>query len=186
MIGTHSRQLISGTSPGWYTTFGGRSGAYPAVQKSNVQNNTVLSAGNSAFGAMGFDSLQGRSPNPDFTGASISNNTFWSGPNTHFVIGLAVGSRPWFANGQVGTGAVVVGNTTGTVRTAMAEGIAVSGMWNATVQSNTLLVTPYNQTSCPVDNILVSASAGLASGSIQAPYTDVDPSGCMTDFGSGT
>jgi hypothetical protein len=160
--------------------------AYPAVQKSNVQSNSILSAGNSAFGAMGFDPLQGRSPNPDFTGASISNNTFWGGPNTHFVIGLAVGSRPWFVSGQVGTGATAVGNTTGTVRTVMGEGIAVSGMWNATVQSNTFLATPYSQTSCPVGNIFVSVSAGLGSGSIQGPYTDADLSGCMSDFGSGS
>ena len=58
----------------------------------------IVSAGNSAFGGLGFDPLY--SPqypaSPHFTGASISNNSLWSSPTTHFVIGLAVGSRPWF------------------------------------------------------------------------------------------
>src|SRR6185312_11994862 len=71
-----------------------------------VSNNTVVSAGNSAFGAMGFDPLQNRSAGaPDFTGSAISNNTLWSGPNTHFIIGLAVGSRPWYGDGSIGHGA---------------------------------------------------------------------------------
>lgn len=158
--------------------------AYPATQRTLVTTNTVISAGNSAFGAMGFDPLQGRSAGaPDFTGASISDNSFWSGPNTHIIIGLAVGSRPWYGQGSIGYGAKATGNTTAGIQTRMGAGIVVSGMQNAAVQGNvfTEIQIPPSWTSCPTGAVLASVSAGLASGSIQ-PYADVPVSGCMSDY----
>ena len=158
--------------------------AYPARQRSQIIGNEILSAGNSAFAALGFDPLQGRSAGaPDFTGADIAYNTFWSGPNTHFVIGLAVGSRPWYAQGSLGFGAEAVGNTTAGIRTLFGAGIVVSGMRSATVQSNVLLASPIPQswTHCPIGNVLASVSADLASGSIQR-YRDVTVEGCMSDY----
>jgi hypothetical protein len=158
--------------------------AYPAIQQSQVLDNTVESAGNSAFGALGFDPLQGRSAGaPDFTGAKISNNTLFSGPNTHFIIGLAVGSRPWYPQGSIGFGAQATDNTTAGIRTNFAAGIVVSGMQDATVQANDFLSTPIpsSWTHCPIGNVLASVSAGLASGSIQ-PYSDVEVNGCMSDY----
>jgi hypothetical protein len=160
--------------------------AYPATQRSTVTDNTVISAGNSAFGAMGFDPLQNRSAGaPNFTGALISDNTLWSGPNTHFIIGLAVGTRPWYPSGSIGYGASAIGNTTAGIRTQFGAGIVVSGMDGATVQQNLFEANPISQswTGCPVGNVLASVSAGLASGSIQ-DYSDVVVNGCMSDFSS--
>jgi hypothetical protein len=157
--------------------------AYPATQISKVTENTVISAGNSAFGAMGFDPLQNRSPGPpNFSGAVISDNTLWSGPNTHFIIGLAVGTRPWYPNGSIGYGAAATANTTAGIQTQFGAGIVVSGMNTATVQQNVFEASPIPQswTGCPVGNVLASVSAGLASGSIQ-DYRDVLVNGCMSD-----
>lgn len=157
--------------------------AYPAVQKSVVQNNVVISAGHSAYGAYAMDALTSdRNPSADFTGASIASNKFFSGQSTHFVIGLAVGSNPWFSNGVLGTGGSFTANTNDGVTTNVVAGIVVSGMLNATVQSNDLivnLVTGISQ--CPNGDILASISAGKASGSIQSPFQDVAVVGCMSD-----
>jgi hypothetical protein len=157
--------------------------AYPATQRSSVTGNTVLNAGNSAFGGLGFDPLQGRSAGaPDFSGAAIAGNTLWSGPDTHFVIGLAVGTRAWYPDGSIGYGAQATDNTTAGIQTFFGEGIAVSGMSSATVQGNVFdaVLIPQAWTRCPVGEVLASVSAGLASGSIQT-YTDLEVSGCMSD-----
>ena len=158
--------------------------AYPATQQSQVTQNTIVSAGNSAFAGLGFDPLQGRSAGaPDFTGASITNNVLWSGPNTHFVIGLTLGTRAWFASGSIGYGAEATDNTTAGIQTLFAEGISVSGMTSATVQGNNFVAAliPQSWTNCPVGNVLASISAGLAGGSIQS-YSDVEVNGCMSDY----
>jgi len=168
--------------------------AAPAIQKSIVSGNIIVSAGNSAFGGLAFDPLY--SPqyptSPNFTGASISNNSLWSSPTTHFIIGLAVGSRPWFgtnvlihgvaSTGNIAHGATASGNTTAGVTTHFGEGITVSGMDSATVQSNAFSATPISQswTSCPIGNVLASVAAGFASGSIQS-YSNIEVNGCMSD-----
>jgi uncharacterized protein DUF4214 len=168
--------------------------AAPATQRSTVIANTVVSAGNSAFGALAFDPLY--SPkypvNPNFIGASFANNSVWSGPNTHFIIGVAVGSRPWYGShaiingiastGNIGFGASARSNTTAGVQTNFGEAITVSGMDAATVQSNTLNERPIPQpwTNCPIGNVLASVSGALASGSLQA-HLDIEVNGCMSD-----
>jgi hypothetical protein len=168
--------------------------AAPAAQISTVTGNTIVSAGNSAFGALAFDPLY--SPaypvNPNFTGASINANSLWSSPNTHFVIGLAVGSRAWFgtrfsingliSTGNIGHGASATHNTTAGVQTYFGEGVTVSGMESATVQGNTFSAMPIPQswTNCPTGNVLASVPEGLASGSVQA-YSAVEVNGCMSD-----
>jgi hypothetical protein len=160
--------------------------AYPATQESLVTGNTVVSAGNSAFGALGFDPLQNRSAGaPDFTGSIVTDNTLWSGPNTHFIIGLAVGSRPWYAEGSIGYGAEATGNTTAGIRTQFGAGIVVSGMEAAIVQANVFeaMPIPRSWTNCAIGNVFASVSGGLAGGSIQS-YSDVDVNGCMSDYSS--
>jgi hypothetical protein len=168
--------------------------AAPAVQKSQVDGNTVVSAGNSAFGALGFDPLYGpQYPDyPNFSGASISGNSLWSSPDTHFVIGLAVGSRAWYgtdsaidgirSTGNIGFGASATDNTTAGVRSNFAEGITVSGMDLAIVQGNVFSGAPISQawTKCPVGNVFASVRAGLASGSVQE-YSDTEVNQCMSD-----
>lgn len=158
--------------------------AYPATQQSKVIDNTVVSAGNSAFGALAFDPLQNRSIRPpDFTGSEIADNVLWSGPNTHFIVGLAVGTRAWYPRGSIGRGASAVGNTTAGVPTHFGAGIVVSGMENATVQGNVLDDVPIDShlTACPIGTVLASVKAGLAGGSIQ-PYSDEYVNGCMSDY----
>jgi hypothetical protein len=169
--------------------------AAPAVQKSTVTGNTVLSAGNSAFGALAFDPLYSPSypANPNFTGSSITGNSVWSGPNTHFIIGLAVGSRPWFGSyailngvrttGNIGYGASATNNTTAGVQTRFGEAITVSGMDAATVRNNAFSATliPQVWTRCPIGISLASVPWGLASGSLQA-FSDVEVNGCMSDL----
>jgi hypothetical protein len=168
--------------------------AAPATQKSTVTGNTIVSAGNSAFGALAFDPLYSPAypENPNFTGASLNGNSVWSSPTTHFVIGLAVGSRPWFgtqiringvvSTGNIGYGASATNNTTEGVETHFGEGITVSGMDSATVQGNTFSATPIPQswTNCPIGNVLASVLEGLASGSLQA-HSAVEVNGCMSD-----
>jgi uncharacterized protein DUF4214 len=168
--------------------------AAPATQKSQVIDNTVVSAGNPSFGALAFDPLY--SPaypvNPDFTGASFTRNSVWSSPDTYFIVGLAVGSRPWYGTdavingvrhtGNIGYGASATSNTTAGVLTNFGEAITVSGMDLATVRSNAFRtrLIPQTWTKCPIGNVLASVSAGLASGSLQA-YSDVEVNGCMSD-----
>jgi hypothetical protein len=168
--------------------------AAPATQKSLITGNTVVSAGNSSFGALAFDPLW--SPaypvNADFTGASFANNILWSSPDTHFIIGLAIGSRPWYgthvaingvaSTGNIGYGASATGNTTAGVLTNFGGAITVSGMDSATVQSNAFRsrAIPHAWTNCPIGNVLASVSAGLASGSLQG-YADIEVNGCMSD-----
>jgi hypothetical protein len=168
--------------------------AAPATQKSTVTGNTIVSAGNSAFGALAFDPLYGPAypVDPNFTGASLNGNSVWSSPNTHFVIGLAVGSRPWFgtdiringvvSTGNIGHGASATNNTTAGVHTYFGEGITISGMDSATVEDNTFSARqiPQSWTNCPIGNVLASVPEGLASGSLQA-YSAVEVNGCMSD-----
>jgi hypothetical protein len=169
--------------------------AAPAIQKSTVAGNTVVSAGNSAFGALAFDPLYSPAypANPNFTGSSITGNSVWSSPNTHFIIGLAVGSRPWFgtsavingvrSTGNIGHGASATSNTTAGVVTHFGEGITVSGMDSATVRGNAFSATliPQTWTKCPVGTVLASVPWGLASGSLQA-HSEIEVNGCMSDL----
>jgi len=161
--------------------------AYPAVQKSIVRNNTLLSAGNPAYGGITLDPLQ-VAGTPDYTGSSVDHNTLWTSSRTHFDVGLSVGTRPWFgANAAIGTGASVTFNTTGNLSMIADTAIAVSGMKNATVQSNTFTAGLINTCNCPNDPahpsitmvyVGASVASGWASGSIQS-YTDVLYAGCV-------
>jgi len=139
----------------------------PANQASVVRNNQVLSAGNSGYGALGVDAGVDRGVTPTFNGATVSGNAFWTAPRTHFDIGLAVGVRPWFAlRADPGTGVTVSGNTTNGLLASVRTGIAVSGMFNATVQANNLQVALTAEGRCPLVNFGIDAD-GFASGSFQ-------------------
>jgi hypothetical protein len=162
--------------------------ATPAIQTSIVRNNRVFSAGNSAYAAYAADPLtvaSNSATQPDFTGSIVQNNTLWTGPNSHFDIALAVGTRAFFGDASInpdpsaiGIGANFSGNITGTLSAQVGSGIGVCGMKNATVQSNVLSVTriPYP---CPQYNVWACVASGYASGNIQ-PYTDVNlPKHCI-------
>jgi hypothetical protein len=153
--------------------------AAPLVQTSEVSGNVVLSAGNPSFGGIDADPLFGSGSTRSFAGSSIDHNTLWTSPNTYFCIALAVGTRPWFPNPDMGTGASFTSNTTGALAAWVTEGVAVSGMTNAVVQGNTLTVNVGHHCGCPQAAIAAAVSAGWASGSIQGPYVDTDVHTCV-------
>ncbi len=150
----------------------------PAVQRSQIRNNRLLSAGNSAYGALVADPLRSGQTH-DFTGSVVENNTFWTGPNTWYVVGISVGTRAWFGTqSDMGYGARFVNNTTGSNYALVNTGIGVSGMLNATVQGNGGQLWVYPVARCPHVEVGASVSAGYASGNLQ-PYTDVLIQGCV-------
>lgn len=155
----------------------------PATQKSIVRNNRVFSAGNSAYAAYCADPLKVTQDEPslerNFTGSMIQNNTLWTGPNSHFDIALAVGTRAWFGDPGVnpdpsatGIGATFTGNVTGPLSARAGSGIGVCGMRQATVQSNVLSISLIEYP-CPKPYVWACVMSGFASGNIQ-PYTDVN------------
>ncbi|MGI5131146.1 DUF4214 domain-containing protein [Pseudonocardia sp. CA-107938] len=160
--------------------------ASPAVQRSVVRDNVVLSAGNSAFGAIGVDGLYDRATVHDFSGTSITHNAFWSGPDTHFEIGIAVGTRPWFGDrGDTGTGASVTDNTTSGQTAVVGTGIAVSGMNRARVQGNDLRLAVRAVSACPHLNFGVDADGHAEGGDFQpgatpAHFTSAGGGGCIS------
>jgi len=148
--------------------------ASPANQASVVTGNQILSAGNSAYGAIAVDGLFDAGVTHGFAGASVSGNAFWTGPRTHFDIGLAVGTRPWFgARSDAGSGVTVNDNTTNGLTAVVGTGIAVSGMFNATVQGNALQVTLTSEGACPHVNIGIDADGYAAGSNVQAGGTVV-------------
>jgi hypothetical protein len=157
-------------------------------QSSVVQGNYVLSAGNSMYGGLGFDPLYENSlTNPvtfDFTGSSISQNTIWSGPDTHFDIGITDGSRAWFAGqpnitADTGTGASVTDNTTGTQTARVQTGVGINGMLKTTVTGNSLKFDHVTSGNCPKADYAAAITAGFASGTFNPTPTDVSFDGCI-------
>jgi hypothetical protein len=155
-------------------------------QRSVVTGNTVLSAGNSMYGGLGFDPLYRPATEAaqtySFAGASIDHNTLWSGPDTHFDIGITDGSRAWFAGtstADFGTGASVTSNTTGSLSARVQIGVGVNGMLDTTVSGNTLAFRHIGAGSCPKDDYAAEISAGYASGTFSPAPADVDFDGCV-------
>jgi len=157
---------------------------WTATQKSQVTGNMVLSAGLSAYAAYAMDPLttgDGGLASYSFAGAAISNNNYWTGGDTHFDIGLAVGTRAWFGNSSSrGIGGSFVNNSTQDIAARVDTGIAIGGMSNVTVTGNTTNFSLVNSNNCPNVKIAAAVSAGWASGTIQGPYTDVDFPSCIT------
>ncbi|MEV4166789.1 hypothetical protein [Nonomuraea dietziae] len=155
------------------------------MQRSSVRGNLVLNAGNSAFGAIGVDGLHGQGVTHDFTGASVADNAFWTGPDTHLDIGLVVGTRSWFgAASDPGTGVSVVGNTTHGLTAVVGTGIAVTGMHKAKVQGNDLLLSVQPIGSCPHENFGYDADGFAEGGDFQpgakpVKFVDAQGRGCI-------
>lgn len=162
--------------------------AHPAVQGSSVVGNRIIAAGNSAYGAISIDGLEGKGTKPDFDGASVAGNTFWTGPETHFDIGIAVGTRAWFGpSADTAAGVSVAENSTAGIPTRVDSGIAVAGMLDAYVGDNDLDLILVDVSRCPTSTgpgspktVRVGASvlAGHASGNLQS-YTDALYDNCI-------
>lgn len=134
-----------------------------------VQNNTIIAAGQSAYGGVGFDAIG--QTGADFTGAVIQDNLLWTNPLQHFDSGLFVGTEPW----QPGTGknGTALGNTTGFLNLYTHLGIVIDGMENGVVQSNDLYTVGVNTgIPCPQDGDVSTHFGPHASGSLQTPATN--------------
>ncbi|HWE90520.1 MAG TPA: DUF4214 domain-containing protein [Pseudonocardiaceae bacterium] len=157
-------------------------------QHSAVRGNYVLSAGNSMYGGLGFDPLYEKGATPGttfgFAGSSLTGNYFWSGPDTHFDIGLVDGSRAWFAarsgiTADTGTGASITDNTTGTQSARVQTGVGIGGMVNTTVTGNSAAFQHITAGQCPKVDYAAEISAGHASGTITPVPTDINFDACV-------
>lgn len=170
----------------------------PRVQNSLVHDNIVVSAGLPAYAAYGID--QRAAQNASFAGLSFDNNQFFAAPDSHFDIGLALGSFAWgplknqtIAGETTGIGASMTNNTTAGVSTPLQWGIVVDGMVNATVQGNAILRIPtshpYNQhnylgePACPAGGNIFAHETGVSpthgSGNLQQPVIDHSLDTCI-------
>lgn len=129
------------------------------VQSTMVSGNTILHAGQHAYGSIGFDTTDPTCHLCLFTGATFDSNLVFGGTMTHSDIMLFVGTAPWAPSGEAdcsatsstsrqycGSGAVMTNNRTiqndpdqyPTVQVA----ILVDQMQNATTNANALWVRP--------------------------------------------
>lgn len=158
------------------------------AQHSVVRDNQVLSAGNSMYGGLAIDPLYegdgGAAKTFDFSDSTIDGNQLWSGPDTHFDIGIANGTRAWFAGhtgitADTGTGASVTNNSTGSLTARVQTGIAVNGMLGTTVSGNSLSLTHISAGRCPKVDYAAEITAKYASGTFNPTPTDTSFDGCI-------
>jgi hypothetical protein len=146
-------------------------------QRSVVEDNTIVNAGNSGWAAMTVDPLYHYVPSAlyaNFAGATLRKNLIWTSPNAFLLLIAGVGTKPWFGNNTaIGYGPVrFVDNTSGAARVNTQMAIAVSRMTGAIVQGNTLLANLAWADLCPHGPYIgVDESAG---SHVQAPNTAVD------------
>ncbi|MFL5358827.1 DUF4214 domain-containing protein [Archangium sp.] len=141
-----------------------------------VQNNTIIAAGRSAYGGVGFDAIG--QTGADFTGALIQDNLLWTSPLQHFDIGLFVGTEPW--DSGTGKNGTALGNTTGNLNIYVHLGIVIDGMENGTVQSNAFYTMGVNTgIPCPQDGAVSAHFGPHASGSLMTPATNRAVHHCM-------
>ncbi len=178
-----SNNSIIDATDGGIVLFRAQVNGVGAVQHSQVTDNIILNAGNSGYVGIAVDPLYvtgGCGAQPSFSGSYVGRNAFWTGPRAIVEIGLAVGTVEWFYShgGCIGTGANVSDNSTNGFRANVNTGIAIQGMWDATVQRNDLLVNHKDKGNCPALDVAAGVSAGLASGSMQS-YADVGMVDCI-------
>jgi hypothetical protein len=152
------------------------------AQRSQVTGNTVLNAGNSAYGGLGLDPLPSDTPKAvGFEGASITGNTMWTSPNTHYVIALVDGTRSWFGpKSNTGTGGEISCNTTGSQSARVVTGIGVTGMLRTTVTGNTMTWSHVSGIGrCPNVDVAASITAGTASGTFSPTPADITFDSCI-------
>lgn len=149
-----------------------------AIQQSKVRNNRILAAGNSAFAALAADPFSGTDDAPhSFAGTEVASNVLWTGDDTLFDIGLAVGTRLWKGLGGVdgrwgtGTGASFTGNWEDSSTARFHIPIALSGMREATVLGN---IGSKASAAVPVDNPVDKCPGSAAAKHAMREYADGD------------
>lgn len=202
--------------------------ACPATQHSQVTYNVVFSAGNSYTTAIGasaffpdpssststclagdFAGADGR-VYPSFAGTNIQYNQYWSGNNTHFLIGISVGDRAYSQPnatssdhnsyaGDGGTTMNVSNNGTNGVYASSATNILEFGMLNVNIQGNSGSQRTANsfytvRSNCPTSSYLLTVATGNvgstanASGSFQsyAPVAVANTgANCLSEINPG-
>lgn len=164
-------------------------------QQTSITKNKILSAGIPMYGAIVADPyfyLPGDDRGArryDFSGTRIAQNTLWTAPSTHFVIGISAGTRAWYSGGALtgantGHGVTITGNTTGDAGARVRTGIAISGMEQVRLGPNRARWVHENVPGkpgnpCPSVDVAVSESAGTADVRTKQNYTDVAFDGCM-------
>ena len=160
-----------------------------ADQRSVIRGNYILSAGNDAYSGIDVDphgicACNDTTPR-SFAGSKIEYNTLISGPSTGFGFGINLGIRPLFGTPPDGTGAAATDNGTGRGSARVSVGLAVSGMFNATLRRNKGHFILASINGCPMVESAAGVRAGLASfSSPPQPHADLAIAGCWAVFGS--
>ncbi|SDT46296.1 right-handed parallel beta-helix repeat-containing protein [Microlunatus soli] len=163
-------------------------------QRSTISGNTIASAGVPMYAAIAVNPLyyvlsKGEAKDYDFGGSTISENHLWTAPNTHFVIGISIGSRPWYGGmamvgANSGHGVSVAGNGTSGIGARVRTGIAVSGMDDVRITSDPAVwqhgVPGKSGDACPSTDVAASKTAGTADGlDTEVSFENTDLDGCM-------
>jgi len=156
------------------------------IQTSKASGNVIISAGVPSYGAMVMDAMSkasGVSGDTSFAGASFNNNHFWAAPDSHFDMGIAVGSRPW-GDDNDGIGGSVTSNSTDGIATPMRIAIDLEGMKQATIQGNSYIrAAPLNYNfNCPEGDFLADLSPTNNHGygsNIQSPVQNATSQSCI-------
>jgi hypothetical protein len=155
-------------------------------QQSVVSDNVIISAGVSAFAAMAYEpynecnheapcSPPGPTPvTYSFAGSSFSNNRFWTAGDTHFDIGIAVGTRAW-AEDNTGDGGQVVNNSNMGIASVMMIGIGLDGMTNTRISGNQLSYVKQNNGKCPTKAPIVINTDPSRSGGVSGVGSNFTP-----------
>jgi hypothetical protein len=158
-------------------------------QATSAIGNTIVHAGHSAYGSLGFDTT-GDCVFCRFTG-SIAGNTILAGPGQHSDVMLFVGTGPWTPAGQTncgtgahcGVGARMTNNRTlsGDVGRAVTVQAAmiVDGMLSAVTSGNTLHVNPRPLGKCYRGGSVVNDLGNAHAGGTLQQGTSHSVDGCI-------
>lgn len=163
-------------------------------QRSTITGNTIASAGVPMYAGIAVNPLyyvlsKGEAKDYDFTGTTISKNSLWTASNTHFVIGISIGSRPWYGGmamvgANSGHGVSVAGNGTAGIGARVRTGIAIDGMDDVRLGSDPAVwqhgVPGKPGNACPSTSVAATRTVGTADGlDTDVSVTDASLDGCM-------
>lgn len=158
-------------------------------QTSKVFNNVIISAGVPMFSALMLHPARDPSnPHPYFN-SKISNNKFWSAPDTHFDIGISMGGFPWDGDASaIGYYGEASDNSNNGITTRMNIGMVVDGLLSVSISGNSLLRAPPKVSfsdigatyifSCPAGDNFAHQTAH-ASGALQDSPANTAVHGCV-------
>ena len=177
-------QIVDATDIGIVTFHPGGAMA----QRSQVRDNRIVNAGNSAVAGIGIDPETGfgsqANTRHSFAGFVAERNSMWTSARAHIGLLLTAGTRGWFADG-VAVGGTMRNNDTGGLRARTNAGIFVATMDGPTIQGNGLLMTIGRYNGCPTGNIVISSDS-VNVGQVQGPWTRASTSsiiGCVARNG---